>query len=81
MNFCPNTIPGCHFLSIFEAGFRRQNQEIQLFIFSLQIQALESLVSSERGAMENAFQNQKTGQLRSNDRNWQLKLEAVNRYL
>ncbi len=30
--------------------------------------------------MENAFERQKTEQLRNNDRSWQLKLEAVNRW-
>jgi hypothetical protein len=45
----------------------------------LQIQALESLVKSESFAMERAFASQKLTQLKNNDRNWQLKLEAVNR--
>ena len=44
-----------------------------------QIQALESLVKSERFAMEMAFDDQKSSQLKTNDRSWQLKLEAVNR--
>lgn len=46
----------------------------------LKVQALEGLVKSERSNMENAFHSQKSEQMRQNDREWQLKLETVNRY-
>ena len=49
-------------------------------VLKFQVQALESLVKSERFSMEHAFDNQKRSQLRTNDRAWQLKLEAVNRW-
>jgi len=45
-----------------------------------QVQALECLVKSERFAMDKAFDVQKSSQLKTNDRAWQLKLEAVNRF-
>ena len=55
-------------------------KEFSKFCFEIQVQALESLVKSERFSMEHAFDNQKRSQLRTNDRAWQLKLEAVNRW-
>ena len=44
-----------------------------------QIQALEGLVRSERGNLMNAYNVQKSDHLKRNDRNWQIKLEAINR--
>ena len=44
-----------------------------------QIQALEGLINSERKNLEMAYANQKFEHLKKNDRNWQVKLETVNR--
>lgn len=44
-----------------------------------QIQALENLVRSERHNLDDAFSAQKTEHLRKNERDWQVKLETVNR--
>ena len=44
-----------------------------------QIQALERLVKSERGKLNEAFVTQKKAHLQKNDHSWQVKLEAVSR--
>ena len=44
-----------------------------------QIQALEGLIRSERGNLVRADQTQKSDHLKRNDRQWQVKLEAINR--
>ena len=44
-----------------------------------QIQALEGLVKSERGKLNEAFVKQKKEHLKKNDHSWQVKLEAVSR--
>ena len=44
-----------------------------------QIQALEGLIRSERGNLVRADQTQKSDHLKRNDRQWQVKLEAIDR--
>ena len=44
-----------------------------------QIQALEGLIRSERANLVRADQTQKSDHLKRNDRQWQVKLEAINR--
>ena len=44
-----------------------------------QIQALEGLIRSERANLVKADQTQKADHLKRNDRQWQVKLEAINR--
>jgi dynein regulatory complex protein 1 len=44
-----------------------------------QIQALEGLIRSERKNLIDAYGGQKADHLKRNERNWQVKLEAVNR--
>ena len=44
-----------------------------------QIQALEGLIRSERENLIKADQTQKSDHLKRNDRQWQVKLEAINR--
>ena len=44
-----------------------------------QIQALEGLIRSERSNLVRADQTQKSDHLKRNDRQWQVKLEAINR--
>ena len=48
-------------------------------IFCGQVQALEGLVKNERRRLEEALDGQKTDGLKVSDRNWLIKLEAVNR--
>ena len=44
-----------------------------------QIQALERLIKSERGKLNEAFVTQKKEHLKKNDHSWQVKLETVSR--
>ena len=44
-----------------------------------QVQALERLVKNERKRLEDAFSGQKSDQFKVSERNWLIKLEAVNR--
>ena len=44
-----------------------------------QIQALERLIKSERGKLNQAFITQKKDHLKKNDHSWQVKLETVTR--
>ena len=57
------------------------SQKVRCFgtVCCKQVQALERLVKNERKRLEDAFSGQKSDQFKVSERNWLIKLEAVNR--
>ena len=56
-----------------------ENTSVLASRMEAQIQALEGLVDSERDNLTSAYTTQKSDHLKRNDRQWQVKLEAINR--